>query len=937
MRRLLSLALLPFAFAACSSSGDGGTVTPPVTPSIGLALSSAASTVARSSSGSVGVTLNRLGSYTGLVTLRAENLPAGVTAAFTSPTLVGSGSATTLTFDVAASAVAGTTAITLRASGTGVADATTTFTLTISAPAITLVAGSSAASAAQGASATVPLTITRVGGFAAAVDLTAENLPAGVTASFAPVSLAAGVTTSTLTLTAAANATAGTSSVTVRASGSGVTSQTATVAFTITSSAIPDFALTASPASITLTGGASGTSAIAIARSGGFTGNVTLALEGAPAGVTGTFAPNATNANASVLTIATTSATVAGTYNLVVRGTATGQADRTTAVSLTVSPVPAITVAVGSPTLSAAAGATAQSTVTVVRVGAFAGDVALTLENAPPGVTGAFTPSTLTSGLTASTLALTVGANTAPGAYTLTVRASGTGVTSQTATIALTVTATAPPQNFSLSATTASALQGATATSTVTITRTGNFAGSVALSVSGLPAGVTATFNPTSTTGNTSTLSLQVGSAVGPGTYTGTITGTAAGLTNVTANVSLTVTPSGGGGGNVAFRFCAQTSIPTFFAFRSGTTGAWTAVTPSNNTYSFTLSQTVGQVAYGVANSSGGVNMTVLNYAASEFPSVANSQCVTAPATKTLTGVVAGLAAGQSATISVGTGSTTVSANGAFTITSATDGTTDLIATRVSLNLQTFSQSVDKVILRRNINTSAGTTVGAVVDFGASEAVAPATASVTVNNVNGETLTGLTTFQSANGASGSFINFSATLSSPLAMTGVPSSLTQAGDFHITTAIASQVISSTNINSRSVLQYNRDLASRTVTLGAAANAPTYSTIAASPYARIRVQGSWQADYPDFMAVSFTQGNLRNWSIITSRAFAGAGSATFDADVPDLSGVGSFNNNWGLVAGSQTQYTFNVYSGFAGFSTFTEGTAFRIGTRSTTQAP
>ena len=71
---------------------------------------------------------------------------------------------------------------------------------------------------------------------------------------------------------------------------------------------------------------------------------------------------------------------------------------------------------------------------------------------------------------------------------------------------------------------------------------------SIALSVSGAPAGVTAGFSPTSvSTGGSSSLSLAVGASVAPGTYPLTVTGTALSATHATG-LSLTVTSASGGG-----------------------------------------------------------------------------------------------------------------------------------------------------------------------------------------------------------------------------------------------------------------------------------------------------------------------------------------------------------------------------------------------------
>ncbi|HET6842075.1 MAG TPA: hypothetical protein VFK06_10365 [Candidatus Angelobacter sp.] len=85
-------------------------------------------------------------------------------------------------------------------------------------------------------------------------------------------------------------------------------------------------------------------------------------------------------------------------------------------------------------------------------------------------------------------------------------------------------------------------VQGKTGTSTITVNPTNGFTGSVSLSASGMPAGVTASFNPTSTTGS-STLTLTVSSTAATGTSTITITGTSGSLTHTTT-VSLTVTSS---------------------------------------------------------------------------------------------------------------------------------------------------------------------------------------------------------------------------------------------------------------------------------------------------------------------------------------------------------------------------------------------------------
>ncbi len=79
---------------------------------------------------------------------------------------------------------------------------------------------------------------------------------------------------------------------------------------------------------------------------------------------------------------------------------------------------------------------------------------------------------------------------------------------------------------------------------TVTVTPTGSFSGTVNFSVSGLPTGASASFNPTSvTTSGSSTMSVTTSTSTPAGTYSLSITGTS-GTNTQTATVSLAVSGS---------------------------------------------------------------------------------------------------------------------------------------------------------------------------------------------------------------------------------------------------------------------------------------------------------------------------------------------------------------------------------------------------------
>jgi kumamolisin len=100
--------------------------------------------------------------------------------------------------------------------------------------------------------------------------------------------------------------------------------------------------------------------------------------------------------------------------------------------------------------------------------------------------------------------------------------------------------------NFTLSPSPASVsvIQGNNGSSTITSAVLNGFNSAVALSASGQPTGVTATFNPNPIAApgsGTSTLTLAVAPTTATGTYTITVTGTGGGVTQ-TSTVSLTVT-----------------------------------------------------------------------------------------------------------------------------------------------------------------------------------------------------------------------------------------------------------------------------------------------------------------------------------------------------------------------------------------------------------
>src|SRR6266849_9293364 len=105
----------------------------------------------------------------------------------------------------------------------------------------------------------------------------------------------------------------------------------------------PDFSLSASPTSLSVTQGSSGNTAITTSVTGGFNSAVSLSASGLPAGVTASFSPSsiaAPGSGNSTLTFTASSTVTTGTSNVTVTASG-GGVTHTTTVALTISPAAA--------------------------------------------------------------------------------------------------------------------------------------------------------------------------------------------------------------------------------------------------------------------------------------------------------------------------------------------------------------------------------------------------------------------------------------------------------------------------------------------------------------------------------------------------------------------------------------------------------------------
>jgi uncharacterized membrane protein len=311
--------------------------------------------------------------------------------------------------------------------------------------------------------------------------------------------------------------------------------------FKFTGCGTPDFTLTAAPASVSADQGTNANYTATVTPLNGFTGTVALTISGLPAGATATFTPSSLTSGNSALAIAVGSTTPAGSYPLTITGTS-GTLTHTANVTLIVT-VPivgdfAVTASPASQTVTA--GTNTSYTATVTPTGGFNGTVTFSASGLPAGATASFSPSSVAvSG--SSTMTVTTSTSTPAGTYTLTITGTA-GTLVHSTTVTLIVNAPANP-DFTISATPASQTitRNTSGNYTVTITALNGFTGTVTLSVTGLPARVSASFTPSSVTGSgTSTMKITVNRKAAVGTSTLTIHGVSGTLSHTT-NVTLVV------------------------------------------------------------------------------------------------------------------------------------------------------------------------------------------------------------------------------------------------------------------------------------------------------------------------------------------------------------------------------------------------------------
>ena len=470
--------------------------------------------------GGTNIAVTRYQGFASPVTLAITSpLPAGVSAEWSGNPAQDQAM---LTLSATSSAALVTTMLTITATS-GNLTATTTVAVQVGRPMFWLNLAPPPAYLTQGGQTTAVVTLQPVGNFNEQATLTASNLPAGVTATFAPSSIAPGQS-SVMTLTASANVTPG--NYTSLVDGNAATANgSETIEYLVTATPVPSFVIVETPPGVTIQVGQSTVITVSTTALNGFSGTISMfGMPQLPEGMTFAYSSKSFSVGGSTqLTLTAGPNTLPGNYSMDISGyyQIPGISETVAGTGFFINVIPATSLSLGlSPSsLSLPQGQSATMTATLTSsAGTVNSPTFSVVSGLPQGMSATFS-----AGQTAGTGVLTLSAsNSVPaGTYTLNIAAtSGT----ESINDSMAVTITQPVGTFSVAASTVSLTRGTSGQSNVTISSTNGYAGTITLScqVTSSPAGAQDT--PTCTAGPNITMQSSTATA----TSTVTVSTTAA-------------------------------------------------------------------------------------------------------------------------------------------------------------------------------------------------------------------------------------------------------------------------------------------------------------------------------------------------------------------------------------------------------------------------
>jgi len=246
----------------------------------------------------------------------------------------------------------------------------------------------------------------------------------------------------------------------------------------------------------------------------------------------------------------------------------------------------------------------------------------------------------------------------------------------------------------------------------------------VTMTLSGVPAGVTATLGDPATDGLLSIADLQLGADVTatPGLYVISVTASSEGASDVTSTFKLRVADLV----TVSIAECTAANAPLWFAVQDGG-GALREMPPHNGEYRFAPEADHAGFWYVVADADSFTTRGVLKTTAALLGAPIHLCEPPPPPAIPVTGMLTGLSGLEVVFVTLGGPVDTARGNGPFTVRSGPGTTHDLIATKLG-----FLPSVpNRILLRRDVDITA-TSLGTVdMNAGGPEVMGPTSALMT--------------------------------------------------------------------------------------------------------------------------------------------------------------------------------------------------------------
>ena len=336
-----------------------------------------------------------------------------------------------------------------------------------------------------------------------------------------------------------------------------------------------------------------------------------------------------------------------------------------------------------------------------------------------------------------------------------------------------------------------------------------------------------------------------------------------------------------------------------WFAVQNGT-GPWTRVTPSNNTFTFTLGPTG---AYAVVTRNGADTVTSVMYAtATEIASIAAATpCGPDPATgtKRMNGTMLNASTANqtvSPTIIVGGAQFTKTSDStnAFTLIGVPSGSRDLIAASIhsAANVEPNAHPAEHQLREQSKHPDARLDRHRVVQ-------SPALGAHATQSGRGSRLARCIVAHRHRCIDSYYSTTFLGSAGNTAFAAIPDSLLRPSDFHDVSISASPGTGS-DYRVVELLIHSANVTTPTpVSFGPRVAGIAVSTISTSPYLRLRGQAASQGAYTAGAIAYFAQGN-RTVSVGMTAGYVGTAPATWMLDIPDLTTAG-YDPSWALKSG------------------------------------